>query len=168
MGWLFIQNYTRRDLIDHLVRFQKNEHGTWNTLRHCTRGNVLWAVVEVTRNEPAQVEKFIACILLQKSVERHEGHKTVSWGYKDMSESMGPCYYTCPKSYLEDVPVANESWRQKVKDYHRKYQVGDVLILAHSKIPQVKVASVRPLIGIYEGTRYRVPRGLVHSVVQAA
>jgi hypothetical protein len=60
-----------------------------------------------------KTERYIGCDLLRK----HPGH---GWGYKDLTESMHPYYYTCPLSYLETVPVACEEWREQVREYHDK------------------------------------------------
>lgn len=46
------------------------------------------------------------------------------FGYKDMDETCGPCYYDCPMSILDlltptDNEYANE-WREKCRYYHKK------------------------------------------------
>ena len=48
MGWLFTPNSTRQTIIDGLIQYEENEHGIWETLRHCTRGNALWSIIKWT------------------------------------------------------------------------------------------------------------------------
>jgi hypothetical protein len=106
------------------------------------RGNVLWTVW----TSPSGA--FIGCDLMAT----HGG----DWGYKDMEESMGPCYYTCPLGFLAMAPVASESWREQVRAYHAKHaaaraalkgvEVGDELILKEGcKPPWLTVRQVKPL-----------------------
>ncbi len=164
MGWLFIENTTRRDLIDQLIKTEESERYHWETLKHCARGNVLWTVSQRSDKQTNEVTRFLGCHLLQRHVEQRYGRKVTSWGYKSMDESMHPLYYSCPLSYLQVVPVENEAWRAKVRQYHRKYRVGDRLTLEHCQVPHLVVTSVKPLIGTYNGARYRVPRDLVMQV----
>lgn len=46
------------------------------------------------------------------------------WGYKDMSEDMGPAYHDCPLIILKDVPCPESEWavewRQAVMERHYK------------------------------------------------
>lgn len=46
------------------------------------------------------------------------------WGYKAMSEDMGPCYYDCPLIILKDVPCPDDEWaiewRKTVIERHCK------------------------------------------------
>ena len=115
MGWLYPQGASRRDIIEDLISTDDNDQRRLETIAHCTRGNVLWSVVEITRKQDGgRKERFISCCLL--GCERGSG-----WGYKCMDESMGPFYYSCPLSYLDLAPtVANHKWRQAVKAYHRR------------------------------------------------
>lgn len=108
MGWLFGWN-TRRQLIDHLV----HTNGV-KTLKHCFKGNNMWAVQEGTKQDGSTI-RFIALYLLRSSRD--------GWGYKDMDESAGPYYYNCPPGYLDMVkdvePIGYaKEWREKVRRYH--------------------------------------------------
>lgn len=74
-------------------------------------GNHLWFIAE-SFGEP-----YIGLYLLS----RYEG----SWGYKALTEYEGPYYYSCPLSFLAEVPVPEKSpyalgWRGKVLEWHRK------------------------------------------------
>ena len=128
MGWLFTPGSTRQGLI-------RERSANWdrttddgmvvksNCLAHCFRGNrfsgVLWAVWERTfskdNREVQPTERWITCDLLQYRMGD-------GWGYKDMDESMGPFYYSCPLGYLEMVPIdqygGNKQWREGVRNYH--------------------------------------------------
>lgn len=167
MGWLFSNVFSERsdfkqfiaDRVknENMVNFETKEAiGTFTCLKHCVRGNVLWTVWEVKRFDDEYSEnvgKYIGCDLLKFSN---------GWGYKDMEESVGPCYYTCPKSYLEMVPVKNQEWRDQVMAYHNAYtkiKAGDVLVLTNGD--KAKIVSKRPLHGIINGTRYRIPRRMI-------
>ncbi len=164
MGWLFRPNTSRQVIVDDLVRFEENDHGIWETLRHSLRGNVLWCIVKWTNKKTGDVKKVITCHLLEKSGN--------AWGYKSIDEAMGPCYYSCPVSYFNEVPVANQQWRDKVLAHHqmktRKLVLGDKLILADGlKVPHVVLAGIdhRLLIGrADDGSLYRVTRSQIKAV----
>ena len=129
MGWLFKSGSTRRDLIEERTKSWERESGEMlmksTCLAHCYRGNVfsgvLWSVWERTftnDNEELQpTERWIQCDLLK--YQRDYG-----WGYKDMEESMHPYYYSCPRKYLEMVPLdvygGNPEWREGVREYHAR------------------------------------------------
>lgn len=151
MGWLFTQGQTRAQLIQHLIRTQDSELARRVTLAHCTKGNVLWTVREVTYKTPASgylpgfAQRYIGCDLL--ACQRRYG-----WGYKDLCESMGPCYYHCPLAYLAMVPEANAHWRAAVRLWHerqsRPIHVGDLWSLVPGcTVRAVEIVSVRPLRG---------------------
>ncbi len=103
-------------------------------------------------------ERYIGCDLLR--CERGYG-----WGYKDLCESVHPYYYSCPLAYLEMVPVACETWRERVREYHarqkRRLRVGATYTLIGRTVPHVEVVSVRPLLGRYNGCTYRVSKSYI-------
>jgi hypothetical protein len=121
MGWLFTHQQTRKELIERLTRDEESNGVTRKCLRRSTVGNVLWTVWEIV-GPGDKVQRYIGCDLM--ACQRGYG-----WGYKDMCESMGPCYYSCPPVYLDMVPVANAQWRDQVRAHHagrtRKVEVGD-------------------------------------------
>lgn len=104
MGWYYTIGGTRRSLIAELTKSQPGR----TCLRHCLRGNILWAVRE------DQSGKFITCDRLMPSKD--------GWGHKPLDESMGPIYYTCPLSYLDETLPINESWRANVRNYHARHR----------------------------------------------
>ena len=67
--------------------------------------------------EVQPTERWITCDLLRYQM----GY---GWGYKDMEESMHPCYYSCPLGYLDMVPIdqygGNDQWREAVKVHHAR------------------------------------------------
>jgi hypothetical protein len=157
MGWLFTQGQTRAGLIEELTRGSENEHAKWTFLKRYCSGNVLWTVTEITRKDNGQTDRFIGCFLLDRK-------KDYGWGYKDMEESMGPFYYSCPLSFLDMVPVANEEWRKGVREYHarrnQKLEVGQTVRLTDGK--DYKIAKVRPLRAYGpDGVYYRIPRRML-------
>jgi hypothetical protein len=111
MGWLFTDGQTRKELIEKCLRPWKSPHSSDWALAHCTRGNVLWVVWEYYTQATGHFERVILCILLQRSSD--------GWGYKDLDEGCGPCYYSCPEKYLTmGTRVLNRKWREGVRKYH--------------------------------------------------
>lgn len=155
MGWYFTHGATKADAIAEFVRGHESSEGYYKTLKHCVRGNAVYALCESAKvgEEP---KRFIAVALLAKS----DG----SYGSKIMDESMHPYYYACPVSYLDEcTPPLNESsakWRAIVRARHaahnRKLAVGDVVKLVNDWV--VTITSVKPLNCVYEGRTYRLRR----------
>jgi len=114
MGWYYTNGASKTDIVRELTEMDDNGTARIRTLRHCLRDNVLWALVEVERYgaEPSDSKRYIACYLLQRGDN--------GWGYKPMSESMHPYYYSCPLSYLNACPETNRDWRAEVRSRHQK------------------------------------------------
>lgn len=183
MGWTIANNTTLAEIIKERIEpwsytineevdgdtqkaYPKGTVISGKTLRHAFRFGVLWTVRENTKTFPdGRVEsvKYIGCDLVKKY-----GHDA---GYKDMCESMGPCYYNCPLSFLDEVPEENAEWRKEVRKYwetaalKRKAAaalvVGQVLKLQGCSIPEITVVSVKPLRGEYGGRTYRIPKKFI-------
>jgi len=117
MGWSYTYDATKADIIDNLTRMQGwGEGREGGAIKHCVRGNVLWTVHEIRDvTTHANAIRFIGCFLLGKA-------KDCGWGSKDMEESMGPCYYSCPLEYLDMAPIPEgeyaKGWRDNVRAYH--------------------------------------------------
>lgn len=168
MGWTYPHGASRRQCIEELTPKERGYGesmgaSVFRTLRHCCRGNVLYALHETVKSDGAST-KWIGVYLLQR--DNRDG----SWGYKDMDESMHPYYYNCPVSYLDqaDEPF-NESakkWRAEVRrqaqerkeQNAKKPKEGETWALKGCTIPHVKITSARPLRGTYAGTLYRVKK----------
>lgn len=129
MGWLFSSRWNRRSLIEERTRDWERQRDdgliiTSKCLTHCYRGGVfsgvLWSVRERKfvkdgqSSEPEQ--RWISCDLLR--CEAGE------WGYKDMEESIHPFFYSCPRGYLDLVPIekygGHAEWRELVRQYHAR------------------------------------------------
>jgi hypothetical protein len=149
----------------------------WSYPKHCIRGNCLWkiAVVEdLVGGEWIEKIRLIALDLLAKGSRPDEG-----WGYKDMDETMGPYYYSCPISYLDMVPCPDSEnarkWRAEVRAKNqgkadttavlRRMKVGDRLYLKKGCQPEsVILTSKRPLQGTVGHMTYKIPRKLVDPI----
>ncbi len=125
-GW-----WSRADLIRHLKRestLDERRRSSPNSvlqservlLASCYRGNayrgVWWSVWEVrtyqgTTHIPFFDDRYILCCALSC----YGGE----WGYKDMTEDMGPYHYSCPVGYLDMVPLdrfdGDPEWRVEVR-----------------------------------------------------
>lgn len=179
MGWIYYRppGETKQAQLKYLVanetKSTHNSEYSSTTLKHTLRGKVLWKVVSLRRHEDGEEFRYIECILLDYLKD------TRQWGCKPMDEGMGPSYYSCPLGYLKLAPenmlpegIAgsefSRSWREQVRMYHRKHQVGDRLILSSGyKIPELLVIQLKPLVGVYRGTRFKVPREGVVKVIPA-
>ena len=112
MGWLSGWN-SRKEIAAHCLATQENETTRWEMIAHCFVGNNLWTVMQITNKADSTVAKLIVLFLLQ----RFEGG---TWGYKDVSEDMGPNEVSCPLKYLEMAPLTETGgfafeWRERVK-----------------------------------------------------
>ena len=175
MGWLFTRGQTRADLIQRLTKPEESDKSSYRTLAHCCKGNVLWAVQEVTfkqsnpRFEAGVPHAFIACYLM--GYDRAPDCR--GWGYKDMEESMHPYHYHCPLAYLDMAPEACPAWREEVRKLHarnsRPLAIGDCWSLVGCKVESVCITSVRPLRGRDRntGTLYRLKRRLLGEKLEA-
>lgn len=160
MGWSYTRDASKQDIIDEITRTQLSASGCkeFKTLKKSVRGNVLWTVTEVTDSDTGAAERFIGCFLLASD----PGY---GWGYKAMEESMHPYYYTCPLGYLDMAPAACEEWRLKVRQYHanqrRKIEIGERVDLVECRVPWVEITRLKPLLGVYGGRQYKIPRNCI-------
>jgi hypothetical protein len=165
MGWLYGWK-SREELTAHLL----NEPTTYTTLAHrrTSEGgeSVLWAVHEVAAGREKAGTKFLVCYLIGH--DRRDG----TFGYKDLGEECGPCFYSCPVKFLDMVPEPDgeyaHGWREKVRQFHaqaaarrqfiRTLKVGDTVNLREGCTPSsIKVTSLKPLRGTgANGVTYRV------------
>lgn len=157
MGWSYTIGQSKQRLIQERINPQGIDGHVYKSLAHCIRGNCLWQVIEHTF--PSGVsKKFIALDLL--SNEGGDG-----WGYKDMDESVGPYYYSCPLRYLQMVPVANQEWRHQVVAYHGRrnqhLQLYQLVKLTNGE--SYRVTNLKPLRGqsLKDGRVYRIPRRML-------
>lgn len=73
------------------------------------------------------------------------GSKTDLDGLKAIVERWSPRYFTITQEEIDEFLQGENP------------QVGQKLILRNSSIPYVVVETVRPLVGVYQGKRYRIP-----------
>ena len=115
MGWTFTIGATKADIVQELITPWTDSQGqAHRVLASRLVGHTLWSVWE------HQGQRLILCCLLERSPD--------GWGYKDMDETMGPCYYDCPLQFLDlasPPPTPgyySPEWREKVRAYHRSLQ----------------------------------------------
>lgn len=114
MGWDGSYSWrSRQDVVKEITETETQSNGTkWETIAHCVRGTVFWGVVEITKPS-GEKERFIRCTL----IEKHGRGADAMWMKKDMEESMGVYYYSCPPKYFDMVPCPNDTaagWRDAV------------------------------------------------------
>jgi len=115
MGWTFPNRATREDVIREIVpkeHVSANGH-VFRTLKYeCVGRREVYALHE--SGQPEIERKWIGVYLLEEEPD------TGFWGYKNMSEDVGPLYYSCPLSYIDEAdPPVNETareWREKVRE----------------------------------------------------
>lgn len=139
MGWVFLYDAPNKsDVVADCTRGSD----TIKCIRKTTVGYELWTVWHNIKTN----EKVIILFLLAK--------QNGNWGYKNMSEAMHPYFYKCPLSFLNEVPVSNQDWRNKVIDYHanqkgiKNISVGSVVKMRDSKPNEFRVTSLNPLLGV--------------------
>lgn len=163
MGTITSPDFTRESIRDEVTRtLERPNGGHLKTLRSSFSGNTLWVLHEIRKAEEdgSEIIRFIACYRLS----RYKGE----WGYKDIDESMGPCYYDCPISYLDGAtePMNEDAaeWRKSAREYgerkaaqrRKRPAVGETWSLRGCTIPHVKILSVKPLRGSYNYATYRL------------
>jgi len=121
MGWLYTFDATRRDIIEDVTRTWSRNGVTSTAIARAAVGNHLWVVFEQLKDDGTPAIKpdgrFICLFILDRGCGD-------GWGYKDVSESMGPTAVSCPLKYLKMVPTPpNEygrEWREHVKVYWQR------------------------------------------------
>ena len=161
MGWTFLYDAPeKRDVIEDCTRGSDK----LKCVRKAVHGNELWTIWHNTETNC----KYIVLFLLAR--------RDSNWGYKDMTESMGPFYYQCPLSFLDEVPVANEEWREKVQAFHaqkkdnrkllREIRAGKIVKMRGTKPSEFRVVLTKPLIGVAleNGQRYKLVKSRITEV----
>jgi hypothetical protein len=159
MGWLFTQDQTRSQLIDHLTREHESDVATYKTFKRYCSGNTLFTVGEVVRKATGEITRYIGVYLMQR--EQNYG-----WGYKDMDESCGPYQNGCPLSFFDLVPDPGgyaTAWRQRCREDHarrfQKLEVGQTVRLTNGH--DYRIVNLKPLRGVEHGNVYRLPRRML-------
>lgn len=140
MGWTsyIATHYTKAGNVDRKAemdeRWTQQEHDGYaelNVLKSSMVGSVYYAAIEMKRN--GKREQVFGVVALT-STKWDDG---MNFGYKDMDETCGPCYYDCPKSILDlltptDSEWANE-WRRKCIENKKKIKLSDLPVGTHIK-----------------------------------
>jgi hypothetical protein len=120
MGWSFACRDIGRAA--HIAELTSKTHFSagYTPLEHRVVGNRIWQLVRIESTG----RLLITLDLIAK--DRKGG-----WGYKGMSEDMGPSYYNCPLSLLEKASEPPEpgyaaEWRKKVREHHAKRKENEV------------------------------------------
>ena len=113
MGWLYSNRWDSKLSLLAYLRSYERWGSDYTILKTTCNGNRHWYVAEHKDGV-----RFIGLDLMASG--GGDG-----WGYKDMDESAGPCYYDCPLAYLDLVanhnPVAFAAeWREKVRKHHAR------------------------------------------------
>lgn len=168
MGWDYGRNDSRAQVVAaRTASYDDEAGGHVECLKQALVGNCLWRVMERTKlNE--KTFRWIGIDLL--AVAEGQG-----WGFKAMTEGMGPVYVSCPLSFLGMVPEADPAWRARVRAYHAERKRRDRLVkelkpgmrvrLVDASIPEVEIHKTKPLCGYYQGLLYRVPRSMLGEAI---
>ena len=109
MGWYFepsggIFQDTRKEFAEDMVRRYRGED--YSLKPSDPYKGTLYIL---TKNDEGQ--RYIAVLFLD---QEDDG----TWGYKPMSEMVGPCVYDCPKRLLDKSEVPDTyGWRKKCHEY---------------------------------------------------
>ena len=151
MGWTFTEKPRSQSVREFFEeRFNcTNEHGSWKILDCASTFTEAYLAVE--RTLPSGETYVFAMICLIKRVPSDPNY---NFGYKDMDESMGPCYYNCPKRILDLLtPTDNEyanRWRDECRTRLNKPKLVKGLVIEFD----------RPLnFGSFTETRFIVVSG---------
>lgn len=122
MGWLCYNStelysngkVNRKKEMDKISTWD-SEHSSARVLSSVMYGRVYYAALEIT-NKDTGVKKVTASVCLTCGKDRMNKHSH-NFGYKDMDETMGPCYYDCPEYILRLLsPTDNKEallWRER-------------------------------------------------------
>lgn len=121
----------RKAECDNLINYT-TDHVQQAVLRSSVIGTIYYAAVE--RIEDGKRMVWAAVI---KTYGQDRSDPYYNFGYKDMDETMIPCYYDCPKGILDLLtPTDNENaniWREKCRNKPKSklagLKIGDKVIL---------------------------------------
>lgn len=167
MGWSTGFD-SRSEVVETVTKGWENDMQTTTCIKKFFSGNNLWMVFErVSKAAPTDVERFIVVALIRCWKVQGGG---MDWGYKDVSEEMGPCEVSCPLSFLDMVKDPGgyaTAWREKVRAAHavktQKLTLGDTVTLTNARQYRITKIIGRRLYGEEVGTgcEYRIPRGML-------
>ena len=150
MGWTFSESWQNKKELVAYLRSAERQGPNYEVLASSVVGNHHWYLAK----NLVKGDVIIGLDLMQAGTRAGPHRKPSGWGYKDMDESVGPCYHDCPISYLNSVsPPINQysaDWRKELVAAHqRKKQVSDIR------------KTVAPgLLVDYGGVSYKLERSL--------
>ncbi len=124
MGWLEMQNMGSHSTPKAYLENQytvRQGHLVQSVLKSATVGRAWYAAIQLL-DEDAGTRKVSAAICLFRYKPRaRDGY---IFGYKDMSESMGPCETQCPESILDLLTETDKEyaikWRAECREHHAR------------------------------------------------
>lgn len=143
MGWLFCEP-TRDALVRRLKDRCNND--SYELIDSATRGNEFYAVL---RRKDTGLRFIAVCLMRGTPGNFHPDD--IRWGYKDMDESMGPCYYNCPERLLAQSDDQSEyavGWRAACRHLRARRNV-------HAKFIRGLKAGDKVRLGDIEATFVR-------------
>jgi hypothetical protein len=160
MGWTSYSNYSKADVINNIKTMYPADM-QWSLV-----GNNLWGLFTAIREtERVKVGEKVILLYRLSSFGKNE------YGYKDMCESMHPYQYNCPLKFLKEAVVECQEWRDNVVKFHESNRnlrkqvanlmIDDIIQLKNSRIKEVKIVSVKPLLGAYGGVVYKIPKKMI-------
>jgi hypothetical protein len=160
MGWLSFRN-TGKQAVVRQIKLDYDAITQWSLV-----GNNLWGLF-VIPNDTAKYKQGEKVILLYRlsSFGKNE------YGYKELCESVHPYHYNCPLKFLKEATVTCQEWRDNVVKFHESNRnlrkqvanlmIDDIIQLKNSRIKEVKIVSVKPLLGAYGGVVYKIPKKMI-------
>lgn len=140
MGWTtyhatFYKNgkVDRKAEMDNLYTWE-NDNKKVSVVKSSMVGSVYYAAVKV-ENKGDKTEEVTGAVALTCGTDRRDPY--YNFGYKDMSEDMGPCEYDCPTGILDlltptESEWANE-WRRKCREKKKQPKLSDLNVGAKIK-----------------------------------
>lgn len=173
MGWTTGYN-SRNEVVEQVTKGWENDVSSTQIVRKFFSGNNLWMVFERhSKVAPTDIEKFIVVALIRCWKTQGGG---MDWGYKDVSEEMGPCEVSCPLAFLDIVPDPGgyaTAWRARVREFHarrnQKLAIGQTIKLTNGIEYVISKQRGRTFVGISkkDGCEYRIPRAMLTAEVSA-
>ena len=99
MGWMWTYAYGEKNK-QKLMTEELEKYGDIKVLKSSMKGSEYYAAC-VSARKPEEVWAIVCLVKLDKNGD---------WGYKDMDETMGPCYYNCPKAIIDLLTETTNEW----------------------------------------------------------
>jgi hypothetical protein len=127
MGWTSYKINTSAKT-DEVLRRELNctsaEHGTWEVLESATVGAQWYGIIKRT---PVVADPVYYAMIVLTERKPIKGSDMTEFGFKEMTEDMGPYYYGMPLRMLNKletlVPVVDgfaAKWREGVRMHHAR------------------------------------------------